>query len=168
MIFRLAILQDQPFMMDIVRQAQSSLKLLGVDQWQNGYPAPEIISRDIENGNAYVLLDNDRIVAMESIIFDYEPTYDRIYDGEWLSNGRFVVVHRMAVDNSLKKGGIASLLLKKAGEMALEKGIASFKVDTHEDNIPMRRTLEKNGFVYCGRIFLADGNPRVAYEKLLG
>lgn len=168
MIFRLAILQDLSSMMDIVRQAQSSLKLLGVDQWQNGYPAPEVISRDIENGYAYVLVDNDRIVAMESIIFDYEPTYDRIYDGEWLSNRRFVVVHRMAVDNTLKKGGIASLLLKKAEEMALEKGIASFKVDTHENNVPMRRTLEKNGFVYCGRIFLADGNPRVGYEKLLG
>lgn len=115
-----------------------------------------------------MLVDNDRIVAMEVIIYNNEPTYDRIYDGEWLSNGTFVVVHRMAVDNRIKKSGIASLLLKKVEEMALEKGIVSVKVDTHEDNVPMRRTLEKNGFVYCGRIFLADGNPRVAYEKLLG
>ncbi|MDR0348922.1 MAG: GNAT family N-acetyltransferase [Tannerella sp.] len=168
MIFRPALLSDLPSMMDIVRQAQEALKQSGVNQWQNGYPAPDMIRRDIENKHAYVLIEDDRIVAMESIIFNYEPAYDRIYDGEWLSKGTFAVVHRMAVDNRMKKRGIASFLLKKAEEMAVEKGIISVKVDTHESNVPMRRTLEKNGFTCCGRIFLADGNPRVAYEKLPG
>ena len=40
------------------------------------------------------------------------------------------------------------------------------RVDTHEGNIPMRKMLEKQGFVYCGVIHLADGSPRVAYQYL--
>lgn len=167
MNLRQATYADLPIMMNIVHQAQASLKLLGIDQWQNGYPTPEIISRDIESENAYVLVDNEHIIAMMTVIYNHEPTYDRIYDGKWLSEGRFVVVHRMAVDNRLKRCGVSSLLLQKAEEMALENNILSFKIDTHEGNIPMRRTLEKNGFSYCGQIILADGNPRVAYEKIL-
>jgi hypothetical protein len=31
----------------------------------------------------------------------------------------------------------------------------------------MRRMLEKHGFVYCGIIYLQNGDERVAYEKLL-
>ena len=52
-------------------------------------------------------------------------------------------------------------------ELAKEKGVTSIKIDTHEDNEAMRRSLIKNGFDYCGIIYLTDGNPRVAYEKLL-
>jgi len=32
----------------------------------------------------------------------------------------------------------------------------------------MQRLLEKNGFVYCGIIFLADGSPRLAYQRIKG
>jgi hypothetical protein len=31
----------------------------------------------------------------------------------------------------------------------------------------MRRMLEKNGFVYCGIIYLESGDERVAYEKIV-
>ena len=31
----------------------------------------------------------------------------------------------------------------------------------------MRRMLEKHGFVHCGTIYLQNGDPRVAYEKVL-
>jgi len=167
MNLRKATLNDLPVMLEIVCQAQHSLKHLGVDQWQNGYPNPEVLSKDIQNGCAYVLMDDDKVIAMVSVIYNDEPTYDRIYEGEWLSKGNFVVAHRMAVAKDSKKRGIASFLLNKVEQMAAGKGVFSFKVDTHENNLPMRHTLEKNGFTYCGRIFLADGNPRVAYEKLL-
>lgn len=168
MNLRKATNDDHPVMMEIVRQAQQSLKSLGIDQWQNGYPSPEIVDRDIREEHAYVLTDRSgQVVAMASVIYNDEPTYDRVYDGEWLSRGDFVVVHRMAVAGQCRQKGVASFLLEEIERMAIQQRISSFKVDTHEGNIPMRRTLEKHGFIYCGRILLADGNPRVAYEKLL-
>ena len=42
----------------------------------------------------------------------------------------------------------------------------SIRIDTHEDNKPMRRFLEKCGFKFCGIIYLEDGSKRLAYEKL--
>ena len=40
--------------------------------------------------------------------------------------------------------------------------------DTHEDNLPMQRVLEKNGFQRCGTIFVEDGSPRIAYQYCTG
>ena len=37
----------------------------------------------------------------------------------------------------------------------------------HAAMIVTAKALEKNGFEYCGTIRLLDGQPRVAYEKLL-
>ena len=38
------------------------------------------------------------------------------------------------------------------------------RVDTHEANLPMQRLLEKNGFVKCGKIQVADGTERIAFQ----
>lgn len=47
------------------------------------------------------------------------------------------------------------------------RGVRSLRCDTHRGNTVMRHTLEKNGYVLCGVIYLRDGAERVAYEKLL-
>ena len=39
------------------------------------------------------------------------------------------------------------------------------RIDTHESNVLMRRTLEKSGFSYCGVIICDEGTPRLAYQK---
>lgn len=38
------------------------------------------------------------------------------------------------------------------------------RADTHADNKVMQHLLEKNGFVRCGNITLADGTSRIAYH----
>ena len=38
------------------------------------------------------------------------------------------------------------------------------RIDTHEDNAPMKYVLEKLGFEYCGVIYLEDGDARDAYH----
>lgn len=35
----------------------------------------------------------------------------------------------------------------------------------HKDNKITRHLIEKNGFAKCGIIYVADGSPRIAYEK---
>ena len=37
-------------------------------------------------------------------------------------------------------------------------------LDTHKDNI-MQYNIEKYGFTYCGIIYLASGDARLAYQK---
>ena len=47
------------------------------------------------------------------------------------------------------------------------KHCSEIRVDTHEDNAPMRQLLVAEGFVPCGTVYIADGSPRIAYQKSL-
>ncbi|HBN29292.1 MAG TPA: GNAT family N-acetyltransferase, partial [Clostridiaceae bacterium] len=49
----------------------------------------------------------------------------------------------------------------------LSKGVHSIKIDTHRENKSMQRLLKKNGFEYCGIIYLKDKSERIAFEKTL-
>ena len=40
------------------------------------------------------------------------------------------------------------------------------RIDTHEDNRIMQRAVEKLGFHRCGIIYVSDGSPRIAYERM--
>ena len=42
------------------------------------------------------------------------------------------------------------------------------RIDTHADNAIMQHNILKHGFRFCGTILLANGDPRLAYQKLLG
>ena len=40
----------------------------------------------------------------------------------------------------------------------------NIRIDTHRDNAIMQSLIEKNGFVRCGIIRVADGSERIAYQ----
>jgi len=166
MLFRLAKNKDIDNIMRIIGEAQTALRALNIDQWQNGYPAVGDIQKDIDAQSGYVLEDETgEIVGYTAVFIDFEPTYDKIFDGAWLSIDRFVVAHRMAVKQSEKRKGIAEILFAEIIHIAKNQGITSFKFDTHEGNIPMRNLAKKLGFVYCGIILLNSGAKRMAFEK---
>ncbi|MDR2836064.1 MAG: GNAT family N-acetyltransferase [Bacteroidales bacterium] len=167
MIFRNAVKSDLPEIMNIIREAQIALGNLKIDQWQNGYPSENIINDDIENEFCYVLSSEETIIACCTVIYNYEPSYLKIYDGKWLSEDDFVVVHRIAVKTNFRRSGIALLLFNKIIELAISNKVYSLKIDTHEGNIPMQNLLKKLNFSYCGIIFLENRDKRLAFEKIL-
>lgn len=158
---------DIPAIYDIIKKAQGFLKARGVNQWQNNYPNEDTIISDISKELNYVCCYEDKVIGTIVIIFDGEITYNKIYDGEWLSDGEYVTIHRLAVDDSVRGQGIAARMIYFTEQMCKDRGVASIRIDTHRDNIPMQRTLSKYGFVYCGIIYLANGDERLAFEKIL-
>lgn len=93
-----------------------------------------------------------------------DPSYDLIEGGQWLQNEAYSVIHRIAIHPNYKGKNIASLLIKNA--IILHPDIKAVRVDTHEDNHSMQRLLEKNGFQYCGIIYVSGNTKRKAYEKI--
>ncbi|MCI1858907.1 MAG: GNAT family N-acetyltransferase [Sporolactobacillus sp.] len=166
-VFRRTHEADVDRVMEIIAQAQRFFQARKIDQWQNGYPNPQSIISDIRNGYGYVLEKAGRIVATAAISFDGEPTYRRIVDGRWSTDEPYAVVHRIAVESSEKGAGLASTIMKQVETMCRKKGISTIRIDTHRDNRPMQRVLEKNHFRCCGIIFLADGSERLAFDKRL-
>ena len=43
----------------------------------------------------------------------------------------------------------------------------NIRIDTHRDNHIMQHNIEKYGFTYCGIIYLANGDERLAFQKQL-
>ncbi len=163
--------QDIPAVMNIIHDAQTSMKLLGISQWQNGYPNETSFVKDIAEGISYVYEEDGEIVATAAIFCAPEPDYAVIYDGEWKTTGEYGVIHRVAVKKEAKRAGYAAKMIEYAVELTKEVGYGSLRMDTHEGNVPMRTFLKKQGFEECGIIYLSNegsgDNKRVAYEKVL-
>lgn len=126
-------------------------------QWRNGYPPKELLENDIKNGTLYICLDQNKIAGVFCFFVGIEPTYKKIYGGEWLNNEPYGVVHRIAVGEHHK--GVASFCIQWCINNA-----HNIKIDTHENNIPMQKTILKNGFTFCGTIKKEDGTSRLAYQ----
>ena len=167
MEFRKSMKTDLLHIMKMIQQAQAYFKEQNIDQWQNNYPNEEVILSDIEKGNSYVMMKDGHIVGTTVISFEKEKTYDQIYEGKWLTNDDSGVIHRVAVDNSYKGLGLSHEIIKYTEKLCVEKGVHSIKVDTHKENIPMQKLLRKNGFEYCGIIYLENGAERLAFEKII-
>lgn len=165
MELRKATHTEIPLIWDILKHAIQQRKKEGSQQWQNGYPNEKVVTDDINNDYGHVLIDNNRIVAYVAIIFDIEPVYNDI-NGEWLTNGEYIVVHRVATSNALKGKGIATLLFQMIEELCIAKKVFSIKVDTNFDNIPMLKIMDKLGYTYCGEVFFS-GASRMAFEKVI-
>ena len=157
--FRMARPEDAPIVWEVLQQAIRRRKADGSNQWQDGYPNPEVVSRDIEKGVGFVLTDGELIVAYCAVLINDEPEYNRI-QGKWLTNGDFVVVHRIAVsDDSLGKG-MAVSLLGFIEEYALHNHIFSIRADTNFDNNAMLHIFIKLGFEYCGEVYFRGSDRK--------
>ena len=129
------------------------------DQWGTAYPSEAMIRQDILNGKCYVNSCGDRIRAVFYFAVEADPTYGYI-EGAWLNDEPYGVIHRIAVGESGK--GVAAECFAFASERC-----KNIRIDTHEKNIPMQRCLAKNGFTRCGIIYLENGDPRIAYQKVI-
>lgn len=176
--FRKSTYNDVDKILEIIEKAKAEFKKSRLDQWQNGYPNRQVIENDVKLGISYVLenFEKNNVESKSKIIGtivlspEKEMSYSKI-EGKWITDDDYMVIHRLAVDTDVKNKGIATKILEFSEKVCLEKKILSLKTDTHEDNEPMKKLLEKNGFCYCGVIYLDKepdvGEKRIAYEKII-
>ena len=182
MNFRKSTFDDIDEILEIIEKAKIGLKKLGLDQWQKGYPNRETIENDEKKGISYVLEEiaennekpgkkvSGKIVGTIVLSPEREEPYSKI-EGKWITDDDYMVVHRLAVDSDVKNKGLATKILEFSKGVCIENKILSLKADTHENNEPMKRLLAKNGFSFCGLIYLDRepdlGAKRTAYEKII-
>ena len=161
MIIRPATVADIDEAARIYDMAKAFMREVGnPDQWPGDYPNGYDIAIGIEEGVSYVCEDNGEIIA--TFLFKAnadDPTYHKIYEGEWLSDAPYSVIHRIAVKYHGR--GIVDFCFNECFKL-----FPSIKIDTHKDNIPMQRVLKRNGFVRCGIIYLESGAERIAFQKI--
>jgi len=169
MKFRTARPADAPAVAAVYEEAKGSMRALGIDQWQRGIPGRATAEEDIAAGVTRVAEEDGRILAAFNIVPGGEEDYRHIENGAWLTEGEgYGAVHRVVIAIGARGSGLSTSLVRTAAAEAAARGFESIRIDTHPGNLPMRRMLEKHGFICCGRIHLIggpdDGAERVAYE----
>ncbi|MBQ7386665.1 MAG: GNAT family N-acetyltransferase [Clostridia bacterium] len=160
MIIRKTCEDDLPRIGEIYENAKRFMRATGnPDQWSTGTPNIDTAREDMERGVGYVAEDSGEVVAVFMFSLGADPTYAKIYDGEWLSDAPYGVIHRIAVAEQGQ--GIIDFCINECFALC-----ENLRIDTHRDNIPMQRALTKRGFKYCGIIRLENGDERLAYQKI--
>lgn len=173
MKIRKAAISDLPRMMELYQGARQFMKETGnPNQWKDTYPEEQVVRRGILEGKAYLALAESREDVKEGetavpgevlgtfyFAREEDPTYKKIYDGSWLDEEPYGVVHRVA--GARKAKGFAGACFGWAGNQC-----RNLKIDTHRENRVMQHVLEKNGFVRCGIIYLENGEERLAYQRI--
>ena len=135
-----------------------------LNQWNDGYPSTEIVTKDIADGNCHILCEGSDIIGTMALISGPDPTYAHI-DGNWPDAEDYYVIHRIATDAT--GNNVAKIMLDWAFDHISETGCRVIRIDTHRDNCIMKHILEKYGFTMCGVIYLENGDPRDAYHYRL-
>ena len=167
--FRRAEHGDLPEILRVIAEARAFIRTFGIDQWQDGYPDENVLRQDIELEQLYVMADAGHVGAVAALSLLPEPAYD----GDtvtWNRDGRYMTIHRMALEDAARGSGLASELLAQAEKLAKGTGCESLRIDTHRGNRAMRRFVEKHGFRFCGTVYyyVKTGDPeRVAFDKVL-
>jgi RimJ/RimL family protein N-acetyltransferase len=160
MTIRKATEQDISILLRLADDARTIMRKSGnKDQWSNGYPSAEVFRKDIANGCSYIAEENGEATGTFAFIPSPEPTYSYI-EGKWLDDNPYYVIHRIA--SSAKSHGLFKAMI----DYCFSK-TNNIRIDTHRNNIIMQRLMEKHGFIYCGIIYLANGDERLAYQKII-
>ena len=150
---------DLPAILRIYADAREYMKRNGNPlQWGDTYPEETLLASDIYERSLYLCVENGEPIGVFYYRLGEDPTYSHIEQGAWKNDAPYGVIHRIATVSHRR--GVASFCFAHC-----YKQCKNLKIDTHRDNLPMQRSLEKNGFSYCGIIHLENGEERLAYQK---
>lgn len=162
MIIRKTTMHDIPELLEIYAGARDFMRRNGnPHQWWDYYPPRGILEEDVSFGRGYAVVnDNGKILATFMFQIGEDEMYNVIENGAWLNNDAYGVIHRVASSGVVK--GMLPVIVGFCSDFC-----DNIRMDTHEDNKIMQHLLEKNGFIRCGTVHIFNGDPRIAYQKII-
>ena len=169
---RQATLGDLSEISAIFEDAKKVLSNDGSSQWQNGSPSIENFKKDIEDGCCYVLIVDEEVAGMASLIEGPDKNYQRIDSGEWKNKSDdYIAIHRVAISSKYQGMHLNDTLFACLLTVIETKGFKHVRIDTHTKNQRLQHIADKFGFEYRGIIYIEDETvepERKAYELELG
>jgi ribosomal protein S18 acetylase RimI-like enzyme len=164
MRIRIATQDDLPALMALVRRVVPLMLATGNRQWDEGYPNEPVFEQDIALEQLWVAEVEGNIAGVAALATDQEPEYAQ---ASWDMGAKALVVHRLAVDPAFRGAGVASALMQKAEEVAVERNFDVVRVDTNTENRATQRLFPKLGYRFAGEIGLGmrPGQRFFCYEK---
>lgn len=166
MSLRLAVSDDVPYIMGMIRKVIPRMHAIGNYQWDEYYPTEATFQKDIKSDTLYVYEETGVIKGCIVADNNHAFAYDDI---PWdLARIDCLALHRLAIDPAFQGQGLAQEILTEIISIGQDKGYLGIHTDTSLENKPMQQLFEKLGFIYKGQLNLDTNldNWYVAYEKI--
>lgn len=153
--------------MSVIEDGVKFLKQQGINQWQHGSPGRSDVENDIKQETSYVYELDSEIVGTV-MLNTYDADYEK-YPTIWTKCSNYLVIHRLAIKKEYRSQGVGHKFMNDIILFAKENSVEYIRIDTHKDNVIMRKYLSKNSFKELGKIKLSmknslDDKERIAYE----
>ena len=160
-MIRPSTLDDLPAIMAMIDHSRNIMRTNGNQTQWDGYPTEATIRDDIAQGISFIVTDNaGNTIGCFTLLNQPEPTYAYIEGGLWLDDTTpYRTIHRLAC--APNSHGVA-----RQAFLWSESQCASIRVDTHRDNHIMLHIIQKLGYTYCGTVYMTNGTPRDAFQKM--
>ncbi len=162
MLIRKSIESDLDDILSLRDAARKIMRASGNQfQWPENVPSATLFESDIKAEFSYIVEADGVPFATFALIPGPDPTYGVVYDGcGWRRGGNdYGVIHRLASNGEMH--GIMEEVLRFA-----RGRFEDLRIDTHADNLIVRKLLARHGFVYVGNILLSNGESRMAFHWL--
>jgi GNAT superfamily N-acetyltransferase len=153
---RRATRDDLDEVRELLTAAARRVRGMGIDQWPDPFPM-ERVSDGFQAGEVYVVRDDSRIVATQTVTDDDAFWRDRPADA--------LYAHRLAVADGYR--GLGAAVLAWTEELAASRGRSLLRIDCMASNRRLRDYYEAAGFVHAGD-FEGDGWSVSRYERRVG
>lgn len=155
MEYRKAIKSDYPEILIMYKAAINAMQNGGIHQWDDIYPAEDILTKDIENDEMYIGIINSDIAAAYTLNRQQDEQYN---NGSWHYKGQnFLVLHRMCVNPAFQKMGIATQTGKHIEETLRREGFESIRLDTYSENPAALKLYDRLGYRKVGNVHFRKG-----------
>jgi len=154
---------DAEEVMSLIHRCREAMRGTGMEQWPDFYPDIDVVRRDIGNGNLWVRREEGRIIAAATMDDDQPGEYSGI---DWRYGEPYVCVHRLAVDPSRQRKGIARRFMTALEAEAAGRGTAAVRLDSYSRNRAANSLYEGLGYRKRGTIHLPKKPEEYnCYEK---
>lgn len=138
---------DAEAAMALYHRVVKAMHAAGFMQWNDTYPNRAFLDRDIAAGTAYGCFVGGTLAAVATFDRNQSQEYEAI---PFLFGEPYMVVHRLAVDPSAQRLGLAARMMDHAEAMARDAGCPAMRLDTCEDNRAALALYERRGYVRRG------------------
>jgi ribosomal protein S18 acetylase RimI-like enzyme len=124
---------------EVIKEMQGQ----GIDQWNDIYPPRDIFGKDIEKGELFAAKEEGRIIGIIVLSKEQDEQYEAM---EWDDkDGKFFLIHRLAIHPGWLRKGIGNMLMDFAEEYAKENGFTSIRLDTYSGNPRSQEFFKRRG-----------------------
>ena len=130
-------------------------------RWVYGkHPDDKLLSDYINNGEMYLLMDDDKVAGMVAIVMHQEPDYEPVSWEEKLANDEVATLRLLTVCMEYRGRSLGNRILEEAIRISEENGKKALRLDTLKSNLPAQHMYDRAGFSFRGEQRL--------YEESLG